>query len=626
MPQKRYKVVFSGRFVEGKDPVKALEIISSMFRVAPERVRAAFAKGPGAVIVSTDDMDQAQRYVVGMKKAGAICKVSTQHGERLSPARTPSKGHGSVERTVKAAGSPSGALVLEILPGPTDITLTTLVCARLTGAQDVLDLNRQDRGRVEFSDVSLVSVYNSLDGSEDYRILFFVRGNKRPFGAECASIAFSDFPGVKGKNLMASLRNFLTFLYARHPEIIFDRATYDFVAGGPMPLFTKDEIVLATALYRAMPEDMRTSAGSESYGAARPEEAVVPEGADSTKDSPIKGVCPKCGAPRKKAKPACPRCGLVFVNWYQDKEKRRGSLAKAGPGEGPSSWSRRYATRAALAILLGFLLPMPKASLLFGAGSVIIWPWQMLGIGIKATHTTAMATPQSAGAPVVWSLVLVISAVAAIAIGRIRRPAVRNPAWLVTGPLTLALVLIVFQGDGFILGSIFWPPSMGAGVLWTLGLLASAVMASINRIRKLHDVSGRLRLLQGVSGGLLLILSALMLIMRPGAWGAWPIVIAELLIILFAAVGVYCALRPVPSLEGFLSLLAKIALIALPAAGTIAQVYVSHDPSNIIIAPGGLWPAALGHLKAALILGGAATVFCAGLIGLLLRKHSPPEG
>ena len=633
MPQKRYKVVFSGKFVEGKNPGKALEMIASMFKVAPEKVRAAFAKGPGAVIVSTDDRDQAQRYVNGMKKAGAICMISTQHGERLSSSKMP----GSVEKTVKAAGSPSGAQVVEIATGPTDITLTTLACPRLSGAHDSLNLGRKDRASAGFGDIALASVYNTEDGTENYRMLFFLRGNKRPFGAECTSIAFGDFPGVKGPNLLSSLRNFLTFLYARNPGIIFDRATYDFIAGSRVPLFAKDEIMLATALYRAMPyepyepdepngpdepdepKELRAAGAGAGYGAApAPEEPLKDE------DPSAKGVCPKCGAPREKGKPDCPRCGLVFINWYRDKGRRRGALAaseQAGPAPDRPAL---YAFLAGMALLTGFLLPMPKTSLAFGMGQVIIWPWHLVGIGIKAPHAAAMATPYSDGAPVVWSLVLVLSAVAAFALGRIPKPAVRTWGWLLAGSLTLALVLIVFQSEGFILGSIFWPPSMGAGLVWMLGLLAAGVLASINHVRKLHDVSGRLRLLQGISGGLLLIIAAFMLVAGPGAWGTWPIVIAELLVISYAALGIYCAWRSEPSLEGFLSLLARISLAALPVAGTIAQAYVSQDPSDIIIAPGGAWSAAFGHMKAALILGGAATVFCAGFLGLLQQKYSSP--
>ncbi|MCK4912044.1 MAG: hypothetical protein KAR83_10400, partial [Thermodesulfovibrionales bacterium] len=419
---------------------------------------------------------------------------------------------------------------------------------------------------------------------------------------------------------------FLTFLYARRPEVIFDRATYDFVAGGPMPMFTKDEILLATALYRAMPEDMRASGGGEGYGVARHEEVGVPEEGASTK-----GVCPKCGAQRASGKPDCPRCGLVFVNWYRDKGEKRGSLAETGPVNDTASWSGRYATRAAAAILLGFALPMPKASLAFGMGAVIIWPWQMLGIGISAPHAAAMATPQSSGAPLMWSLALILSSAAVLGFRRISKDTVRQWAWLLTGLLTLALSLIVFQSEGSVLGSIFWPPSMTAGIVWMLGLLAAATAAGVNHVRKLHDVSevsGRLRLLQGASGGLLLLLSALMLIARPGPWGTWPVIVAELLVISYAATAIYCASRPGlpgPSLGRHLSLLARISLILLPLAGIIAQAYVSKDPSLIVINPGGLWPASFAHIKAALILAGAASVFGAGLTGLIGRGYGPPS-
>ena len=642
MPQKRYKIVFSGRFVEGKDPDNALRRIASMFKVAPEKVSAAFAKGPGAVIVSTDDRAQAERYVAGLKKAGAICKVSTHQSQQPGPAKDSSSSSQearSHKRRHPEHARPEHARVIETSIAPPDITLTTLVCTRLTGAQNGLDLNRQDSGRVEFADISLVAVYNSRDGSEDYRILFFLKGTKRPFGAECTSIAFGDFSGVRGKNLLSSLRNFLSFLYARNPDVIFDRSTYDFVAGGPMPLYAKDEIQLASSLYRAMPEDIRASAGGKGYGVARPEEGAAPEEFASIKGSSTKGACPKCGAPRKKEKPDCPRCGLIFVNWYKDKGKRRSALAKTVPLADTSLWSNRYSALAAAAILLGFALPMPKASLAFGVGDVIIWPWQMLGIGISALHSAAMATPQGNVAPLMWSLVLIISSAAALGFRRISSDAVRQWAWLLTGLLTLTLILIVFQKKGFILGSIFWPPSMTAGVIWTMGLLAAATVAAVNHVRKLQAfsgkltgrISGRLRVLEGASAALLLLLSALMLSARPGPWGTWPVILAELLVISYAATAIYAASRPGsiespgPSLGRLLSLLARLALLLLPLAGIIAQAYVSKGPSLIVVNPGGLWPASIAHIKAALILAGAASVFGTGLAGLLESWDGSPD-
>ena len=609
MPQKRYKVIFTGRFVKGKDQVKALEMIASMFRVSPEKVRAAFARGPGAVIVSTDNKEQAERYVNGMKKAGAICTVRAQQGD---PAHSEKKPAPRPARSTSA-----NARTVEISIGPTDITLTTLTCPRLTGMDKALNLNRKDRATAEFGEIASISLYNAKDGAEDYRFLFFLSTNKRPFGAECTNIAFGDFPGVKGINLLSSLRNFLTFLYARNPGILFEKETFDFVAGGQVPLFTKDEIQLATALYRAMPDEAKTSGISSGYGVApSPENPEEPEPVRS------RGVCPKCGEKREPGSPECPRCGLVFVKWSNAGKgrKRRAIAAASDTGEHGSESLRAFAFRASMAILAGFLLPVPKSSVLFGK-TAILWPWNMLGLGLDKAHVAAMANPQSEGAPLYLSLLLIALGVSALAFGQLPKAKIRFWAWHLTGALTLLILLVVFRADGFVLGSIFWPPSIEAGIIWMAALVGAGLLASINHVRKLYDVTLGLRLLQGTGAVLLLVLTSSMLLERPGPWGAWPIIIAELLLISYAAAGVYAAIKKEPTIANFLSLFARGLIILLPLAGAIAQAFVSHDPSDVVIAPGGAALAIFSHIKAALLLFGGTAMFASGLSGLLLLRY-----
>ena len=301
MSQERFNVIFTGKFVEGFDPHKAMEMIASMFKVSPERVRAAFSKGAGAVIASTNDKDKARRYAVGMKKAGAICTVHAQQEPT-----------GQSKPQAQPAGDAQG---VRINIGPTDITLTTISCPRLTGmagADNALNVNRKDSSRVEFKDISAISVYNATDGAEDYHILFFLSSIKRPFGALCMNIVFGDFPGVTGPNLLSSLRNFLTFIYARNSRIIFDSKTFEFIAGGQIQLFVKDEIKLATALYSALPDEAKTTEILSGYGVTQTSQYPVPE---ETRD-----VCPKCGENRKPASRACPRCGLLFSKWKRKKK------------------------------------------------------------------------------------------------------------------------------------------------------------------------------------------------------------------------------------------------------------------------------------------------------------------
>jgi hypothetical protein len=269
-----YRIIFTGRLQKGRKPAEILKRISDEFGADPAKVRSMF-KGKGSVVLTVADREQAIKYTEAFKRAGALCTVSGP-GEPRIP---------------EPPGPQDGYKVVLPEPGPKDVTLSPVTCTRITGAEGGVDLNRPDRGAVPYGDLALVSVFNSEDQSEEYRLLIFVAGAKRPYMTDANMISFGDFPGASGSNLRQSLRNFIRHLLGKNPGMAVDRGTADFISGSPPPLFTKDTVILSTALYSALGPG----------GVPPAPEAVSPEGA---------ARCPKCGHGQPDYLPVCAQCGF----------------------------------------------------------------------------------------------------------------------------------------------------------------------------------------------------------------------------------------------------------------------------------------------------------------------------
>jgi hypothetical protein len=610
MSAKRFRVVFSGKFVKGSDPQQVLKRISALFKVAPERINTAFAKGQGSVIVSTNDKQQAERYVRGLRKAGAICAISTSSEAKVKTAPS------LVKSVSHFDGSP---LVVDPKTVPVDITLTTINCTRLSGDETCLNLNRKDRQRVPLNEINLVSIYNASFAEDDYRILFYIKTSKRPFGALCSAISFSDFPGVKGPNLLASLRSFLSFLHARNPGLILDRSTYDFAAGGAVLFYLKEEITLASALYSAMPEELRaTKAEGLSYGAYTPEDS---------EEQTQKNTCPKCGHKREAGAKECPRCGLVFVNWSRSKRKKRSSVIVQGMEDPTTSWSSRFALKATVLLLAGLILPIPGAIFSFGK-SYTLMPWNLFGLGEAAA---SLNLPQTESPPLYFALTVLLIALISGGMRFLRSSLIRHLSWLSGGLISLILMLIVFRPQGFALGFIFWPQSTKVGIFWAGGIIICTLLASLNHLRKFYLSplnlpinDGRLRLIQILSSVALITISITLLFIALPLLASWPIKIILFILIPYALISIYSGLNVPPVLTRPLSLYARTLLILLPVLGTLAQHYVSSDPSALVIIPRGLAHASVANIKVALLLLASAILFGAGFVGFIIGELPKP--
>ncbi|MFP4475098.1 MAG: hypothetical protein ACLFOY_06025 [Desulfatibacillaceae bacterium] len=135
---------------------------------------------------------------------------------------------------------------------------------RLSGGADLIDLNRIDMDPVRFDQVTLAAA-GLLPGGAASRpfLLFYVEGRPRPFLADAGNSDFRDFPGVAATSITDTVRNFLSLIRSRNPDLLVDQATHRFAQGAPPPAYESPENVSTALGY------FRASVGSAATGASK---------------------------------------------------------------------------------------------------------------------------------------------------------------------------------------------------------------------------------------------------------------------------------------------------------------------------------------------------------------------
>lgn len=229
------------------------------------------------------------------------------------------------------------------------LTYSPQSCPRVTGWSDGININRKDHATLNYQNIVLISILSSAENSNnEYKMLFFVKDYKRPFIVDAHTIQYKDFPGVKNGISIASLRNFLLFLFNHNPEIMLDENTYNFGNGSQLKRMEKDVNSLATALGEILESgELPTQEPAPAAGIPLPHispfameatEIEVPpqemsnSGTVTGGTSPDKAkACPKCGAKDQHGK-ECSECGVLFERYspYQVLHKCAESISRAG--------------------------------------------------------------------------------------------------------------------------------------------------------------------------------------------------------------------------------------------------------------------------------------------------------
>ena len=86
IPEKRYKILFSGKIAKGRDPDEVKRNLKSLFKVGDNKIEQLFS---GRLLVIKDSVgyESAMKYQMAFETAGAVCKV-----KEISPGLTMESG------------------------------------------------------------------------------------------------------------------------------------------------------------------------------------------------------------------------------------------------------------------------------------------------------------------------------------------------------------------------------------------------------------------------------------------------------------------------------------------------------------------------------------------------------
>ncbi|MEW5734650.1 MAG: RDD family protein [Thermodesulfobacteriota bacterium] len=237
----RYKVVFSGVLYPGKKPRNVKRELARLLEMDSSQIELLFSS-PGPIIRQSLDLATALSYAKIFEEAGAICHISA-----LKP--------GTEELDESVAAQPveipkkSAISVVSADPIPAEAMYAPFSVPRLSGWEEGIDVNRKDKSRFSYSEISLVSVFGNVEENEKrFSVLIYIGTNRRGYLMEGSKIIFQDFPGVKDQMLLSSLRKFIAYLLEKNPDIHLDKRTYDFLQGVLPSLIKQDVACLATAL------------------------------------------------------------------------------------------------------------------------------------------------------------------------------------------------------------------------------------------------------------------------------------------------------------------------------------------------------------------------------------------
>lgn len=631
-----YNVVFTGNFVKGKAKEQVITNLAQLFKTDEIKIAQRFASK--TVIKKNLPFSSAEQYTKTLIKAGAMCNTVPSETQAIKP---------PVNRDTVSDNS-----ILKYQLSASDIAFSPLPANRISTCPGGINLNRVDMQGVAFQDIALLSVFYRQSIS-DGQLLLFLNGYKKPFICDSFKINFTEFDGVKGENMQASIRNFIKLVQQHNPSLLLDDGTANFVQGKAQTEYSGDINQLTTALATALQQRGIDTANTTKQ--APPTVSPPPPTSTITKPNEIKQntpdktakpvqaeqqsrpaplmACPKCGSDKTPTQLQCTNCGIIFAKWQQRLEREQSAKSPTTANKQLSSpesefqwrieeisiWQQQGAKSIAIMLLIGFTLPLLKYSIMFG-GSEIVWPWQIMGLGIDMQKAAAMATLSSADHMLLWGMLPFISGLTMLLCRKFLALQGLSMTMFAFGTLLLALLLIVFYQEAEILGLMFTPPTFEAGIMVSLVVIAGTAIASSNHIRKLYNDSKLLRWLSGIGGFLLAGAMILQLLIAEGGWSGWSMIILYLIMIAYGIFAIINAFQSIPENTALqrISFLARAALYWAPVACLIAQNWL-NDPfvGYVIGGGGGFINIVFSVTKTFLIYYGAALMMAIGFTSYL---------
>jgi len=247
MSEELYRVVFTGRLVEGVSGKQALENLTRLFRKTPEEIRTVFSK-PGTVIRSKQSLLKAEKMLAGLTQAGVLCQLQLMPNDAVVKTTASSVG----EKPLPIVVTGSAPQVFALTSVKADLTLNPISCGRISSHPGGIETTRLDRSFIAFTDILAVTVFALAEGNNDLKLILFTAGHKRPLLIDGMQISFGEFPGVADLNLPTSLRNFLTFLASQNPELCADEKTAAYMQGGAPLVWGDEPLHLASQIHASL--------------------------------------------------------------------------------------------------------------------------------------------------------------------------------------------------------------------------------------------------------------------------------------------------------------------------------------------------------------------------------------
>jgi len=276
----------------------------------------------------------------------------------------------------------------------------------------------------------------------------------------------------------------------------------------------------------------------------------------------------------------------------------------------------------AAALLIGFLLPLLKYSLLFDSFQ-LVWFWNLFGVDSGVQKAAAMATYSSGEWSELYALLPLISAILMLFALFAVPKRWRGLLLFIAGTVPLSLAFTLFCRGGEIYGLIFLPVTANGGGVMLALLISALLVAAVNHLGKHAIIHLHLRLLQSL-GCLVLLLLTVLAFIAPD-WNNFALYLLYLLWLAIALISTRGAISGSND-EGsrvLISLLFRVALLLTPIAVIIAQSsYDNPFVTYVLESGGGGLPLLVSSLKAFLIYSSMAMATGVGLVQMLGRRYA----
>ena len=337
--------------------------------------------------------------------------------------------------------------------------------------------------------------------------------------------------------------------------------------------------------------------------------------------------CPKCGHRRVPEEDTCSRCGIYYAKWEANQRRTENDTAvststsgiNATVGVEKDNWTQYWTRCAVLLLIVGFLLPLRKHSMLAGE-SFMVWPWQLAGLSKDPGIVMALGTYSEGANPGSWTLLPLATAALVFLAGRTAKDSLQTLVYLLTGLGSLILLLVVFIRENERLGLIFAPPTLGAGIVMTITVTAGALIAAANHASRMQpDVSNPARW-AGAGGILLTCLVLFFMLGGDGPWKSWPMWGLFGLALIYAVLAAARLFGGAPELISIrrLSVIGRLLVVWSVVAVILSQNAIQDGFSVYVIQGGGSTASTVfAAVKGFSILYGGALLIAVGIAGIL---------